>query len=260
MTVSGEQRSYFPWSDESAIERENAQFVNQSADLRAHTEVIAAALTFLQRMLEIQSHETDEDLVALRLGVRLLNSAAAALKLGASGFYQPAITMVRDVLELAFLMDLFRRDRKGFAEWIALSKRERKCRFSPVRVRTALDELDGFKEQKRASHYDRLSSYAAVVAEGTSTMHEAAALHTPLVLVPGPIPGAPSARNGGRRAPHAARPIMTAGPRSAGPASPRPSSLLLLFPHWHCGSRPFWPRPRSPQLRMFLYSRKRLPG
>jgi len=29
---------------------------------------------------------------------------------------------------------------------------------------------------------------SAVVGEGTSTMHEGAALHTPLVLVPGPIP------------------------------------------------------------------------
>jgi hypothetical protein len=61
--------------------------------------------------------------------------------------------------------------RERIKNWIALSTKERERKFSPYEVRKALDDLDGFKEQKRAKAYKLLSGYAAHVSrEGFSVI------------------------------------------------------------------------------------------
>src|ERR1700686_1631487 len=47
------------------------------------------------------------------------------------------------------------------AEWRACTEAERNRRFSAFRVRTALDDRDGFKERKREAHYKLLCSFGA---------------------------------------------------------------------------------------------------
>ena len=83
------------------------------------------------------------------------------MKLARSGFFQPAFTMVRDLLEVEFLTDLFRRDREHLKRWINLDSKTRKKEFQPVKVRIILDDLDGFKKQRRANEYELLSKYAS---------------------------------------------------------------------------------------------------
>jgi hypothetical protein len=117
----------FPWSDESLIEQQNDTFVHGDENLLAHMKVIVAGLTFLQIVLHRQPYQTPEEVAALRLGVRLLNSAAAALKLSRAGFYHPALTMVRDLMEVEFLIDLFSQDRALLTKWINLPEKEREA-------------------------------------------------------------------------------------------------------------------------------------
>ena len=69
--------------------------------------------------------------------------------------------MVRDLMETTFLLDLFQRDKTALKEWHSLPAKERKRRFSPFEVRKRLDEMDGYKEAKRATAYKMLSTYAA---------------------------------------------------------------------------------------------------
>ncbi len=97
----------------------------------------------------------------LRLGIRLFNTSAAATKLARCGYYQPAFTMVRDLMETELLLDLFSRKRVHLTDWRTLPDRERMKRFTPAKVRTILDDLDGFVERKRERAYSILSSYAA---------------------------------------------------------------------------------------------------
>jgi hypothetical protein len=162
-----EKLGLFPWSDESLIEQQNDVFVNGNKDLLEHMKVIVAGLGFLQVVLYKQPHETSEEVTALRLGVRLLNSGSAAFKLARAGFCHPALTMVRDLMEVEFLIDLFSQDRALLTKWLSLSAKERERQFSPVTVRVVLDERDGWTEKKREKAYKLLCAYAAhVTPEG----------------------------------------------------------------------------------------------
>jgi hypothetical protein len=116
----------------------------------------------MRAVLRHYKYEQGSDtLVVLRLLVRLFNSTNAALKLARAGYFQPAFTLVRDILELEFLADLFSRDRNYLTKWISLDDRERVKHFKQVTIRTILDDLDGFKEKRRAEAYTILSKYAA---------------------------------------------------------------------------------------------------
>jgi hypothetical protein len=161
----------FPWSDESLIEQEADALVNGEEELVEQMKVIGSGLAFLHTLLERHPCDAPEVLIALRLTVRLLNSASAALKLARAGYYQPAFTMVRDVMEVEFLIDLFSRDRAQLIKWMTLSPKEREAQFKPVAVRIKLDKRDGWTEQKRAKAYKALSNYAAhVTPEGFSVI------------------------------------------------------------------------------------------
>jgi hypothetical protein len=103
----------------------------------------------------------DLDLLTIQhLGLRLFNGGAAALKLLLAGYYQNAASHLRDVLETAFLLAYLRTDPQLIAKWREVELRKERREFEPVHVRTALDERDGFKEQKRAEHYRTLSTFA----------------------------------------------------------------------------------------------------
>src|SRR5207253_837503 len=118
----------------------------------------------LTALLKHHPDKDGQELQILRLGIRAFNAAAAAMKLGRAGYYQPASAMVRDIVEVQFLVDLFRRDQSRLEAWIKLEPREREKAFRPVKVRELLDDMDGFTKRKRADAYKLLSNYAAHVS------------------------------------------------------------------------------------------------
>jgi hypothetical protein len=147
--------------NETKIEAEQDASIATSDELRDHVAVINSALDLLSRLPAARTHENEDELIIFRLMVRCFNSAASCLRLLRCGYYQPAFTMVRDVVETTFLLDLFKRDRTEIAEWRSLPAKDRERRFKPFQVRKRLDQLDGFREQKRAVAYKLLSNYAA---------------------------------------------------------------------------------------------------
>src|SRR5262245_46605790 len=139
--------------------------VSSSKEAQDHLHVVHSAHELLFCVLQNQSYEDNEQaLITMRLAVRVFNTAGACLKLARSGYFQPAFTMVRDILEIEFLCDLFRRDRGAFQQWITMDEGSRKREFRPVRVRETLDKLDGFTKRRRAEAYEMLSKHAAHVA------------------------------------------------------------------------------------------------
>lgn len=153
----------FAWFDTTELDQVHDQHVAGHEELKDHVSLIHSALNALNVGLRLQAYPTGEALVVLRLCARSFNTTGAALKLARSGFFQPAFAMVRDLVEIEFLADLFARDREHLQRWISLDAKTRKKEFAPVRVRTILDDLDGFKKQRRKQEYDLLSKYAAHV-------------------------------------------------------------------------------------------------
>lgn len=157
----------FPILDETPIEFENDTFINSDAKLVAHVKLIEAGLLYLNAILKEQPHKSDEELITLRLGVRLFNSAAAAMKLLRAGYYQPALTLVRDIMETGALLDLFNHDRTQLTDWLSLEPKKRDKQFSPFKVRLKLEGVDGRAGREREDAYKRLCAYAAhVTPEG----------------------------------------------------------------------------------------------
>jgi hypothetical protein len=104
----------------------------------------------------------DEDAKVVRLlGMRLFNGCAVAFQLIASGYYQTAAMIMRDLLETVFLLGFFRLDPGKISDWRTADDATRKRQFAPVKIRIALDEKDGFTEKKRAAAYELLCELAS---------------------------------------------------------------------------------------------------
>ena len=67
--------------------------------------------------------------------------------------------MIRDIVEVSFLLDLFQRQPEQIAEWRTCSEAERKKKFKPVKIRETLDNLDGRQEKVRKAAYDFFSGH-----------------------------------------------------------------------------------------------------
>jgi len=152
----------FSWFDEARIEEEHDEIVYRVPELKEHVLIVRRALDLLHVTLRRQPYEGDDEaLVILRLAARLFNTTGAALKLARAGYFQTSFTMVRDILEMEFLADLFCRDRNYLQRWIKIDAKARKREFKQVTIRDKLDQLDGLKEKKRAKAYELLSTHAA---------------------------------------------------------------------------------------------------
>jgi hypothetical protein len=83
------------------------------------------------------------------------------LKLGLSGYYQPAFALLRDVMEVGFLIHYFFYWPEKVSEWKNASDEVLKKNFAPVHIRTALDDKEGSRERKRQRAYEILCQYGA---------------------------------------------------------------------------------------------------
>jgi hypothetical protein len=154
----------FPWFDESLIEAEHDRIVSNNQELQDHLKLFHQSFEVLNQCLRKHSYSNDaEALVVLRLMARVFNAAGACLKLVRAGYFQPAFAMVRDLLEIEFLADLFVRDRQYLRRWISADAKIRKKEFKQVSIRDTLDELDSHTKRKRAEAYALLSTHATHV-------------------------------------------------------------------------------------------------
>jgi len=91
----------------------------------------------------------------------LFNSAAGAIQSITARYYQNCVMLQRDLLEVSFLLDYFRTNAASIAEWRGCDETERNKKFGAFKVRTALDDRDGFTERKREAAYKRLCTLGA---------------------------------------------------------------------------------------------------
>lgn len=133
--------------------------IEASDRLALHLQVAENAMDLADTLRQFATD--DEDLKVIQvLGMRIFNSFGASVKLALSGYSQNSALIMRDILETVFLLDLFRGDRTAIGRWRYADKKEQMKYFSPVRVREALDERDGFEGKKRGEIYALFSELA----------------------------------------------------------------------------------------------------
>lgn len=151
----------FLWFDVSRIQSDHDAIVYQESELRDHLQLIHSGFDLLGILVKVHQSNDDETLSLLRLAIRVFNGSGAAMSLARDGFFQQSFSVIRDLIEIEFLADLFSRDRQNLTSWLSLDDRSRMREFKPVRVREKLDALDGYKARKRQKEYDLFSQHAA---------------------------------------------------------------------------------------------------
>ena len=127
--------------------------------LQLHLAVTEAAMELAEALRQLETSNEDLKVVQM-LGMRTFNAFAASLKLALAGYHQNCAFVLRDVLETAFLLDLFRGNGALVERWRFANKKTRMKEFSPLKVREALDARDGNMSKKRYEMYEMFSELA----------------------------------------------------------------------------------------------------
>jgi hypothetical protein len=143
------------------IEQQHDQIVSNKHELRQHLLLIHRSHELLHSLLRKHGWNGDDELILLRLAARMFNTAGAAMSLARGGFFQPAFAMVRDIIEVEFLTDLFSRDRTELVRWTTVDKKTRKREFQQAKIREKLDSMDGFTEKRRQKEYELFCTHAS---------------------------------------------------------------------------------------------------
>lgn len=146
--------------DEKRIVAAHDRMIASDADLTRHLELINTCLECLSLLPECHKEQDAQELHVLRLVVRCFNSGASALRLIRCGYFQPAVVMMRDLLEVRCLMELFVKEPSALQDWLSMPERDRMRHFKPVRVRERLSKFDSQKVEKLRTDYNFLSRIA----------------------------------------------------------------------------------------------------
>lgn len=147
--------------NEDLIKFEHEKFIENSVVLRIHLAFLNGVLDSIDRYVRADAHANESDLVYLRLLIICFNNVSAAITLAVRGYWQPSLSLARDVVETGELLELFALDQLALADWIQLTGKDRWKKFSPKKVRDRLSERDGHTLQRREENYSLLSEFAA---------------------------------------------------------------------------------------------------
>jgi hypothetical protein len=148
------------YSGEEALRTESLRRIGEMPDLATHLHMIEQAMDLLHGLLPEKGNPDDDQLTLGNLGIRCFNALASCAKLSLSGYYQAAAIHIRDVLEVAFLLDHFTSNPGLVTQWRTGSERDRKKLFAPLAIRQALDDRDHLTDQKRKAAYEQLCKLA----------------------------------------------------------------------------------------------------
>jgi hypothetical protein len=147
-------------TESERLRSESIAMIEASKSLSLHAHAIERAANLFYFFGHDGEIKNDDDRVVRVLGFRGFNDIMTSANLILGGYYQPAMMIARDLLELAFLLDDFTRDRSQIEKWRTLEPKDYDKTFKPIHVRERLDQRDGYTGKKRAELYKLISSVA----------------------------------------------------------------------------------------------------
>lgn len=145
---------------ERKLSRHALAYIEDQQDLLVHLDLCTGLMAQLSQLVDALN-EGDEDIQVIRsLTIRAGNHFTTAISLMLRGQVQAGVVMLRDVVETAFLVDLFGYEPHRIAEWRD-SHDVRKKDYRPFEVRKLLDAKMGMKNSRRNTIYETFSKFAA---------------------------------------------------------------------------------------------------
>lgn len=146
---------------EEEVREKALQAIAADNELTDHLQAVHDAMGHLTVLIRMESTPGSAEHTFQLLAIRLLNNAASVLKLGLSGYYQVGFQLVREMLELLNLVDLFSVEPNKLEEWRTADDKTLTNVFGPAKVRLALEKHERFTGQRRDGLYKTFSNYAA---------------------------------------------------------------------------------------------------
>lgn len=144
---------------EEQLRQRALSLVETNPDLADHLGITERAMDVMDMLR--QHYQADDDQRAINhLGIRAFNGFATAWKLMASGYYQAATLILRDILETTNLVSAFNVDRVLIEKWRKADRRTLMRDFGPAAVRKILDAAAGRGKSRREEIYIKFSTLA----------------------------------------------------------------------------------------------------
>ncbi len=145
-------------------EREDSLYLRSYAEMSADSRLcdyyrcldVSIKLLAVQLMEHVPSDEREDEKTVQYLGSRLLNSVLGAIRLTLQGYYQTSAMLMRDCVEVGFLLEYFSYWPEEIMPWWRLDDDARWKKYKPGKLRRKLDERDGRIRSWRDEMYDLL--------------------------------------------------------------------------------------------------------
>jgi hypothetical protein len=144
---------------EENLRRKAITLINEDERLRLHLEIVEQAMNLTDLLRQIKSDDEDFKVIKF-LCMRIFNAFGASLKLTLSGYHQNSTMIMSDIIETVFLLDYFQSRPSSIKEWRFADEKTKRDKFSPVKIRIALDKRDGLNKKRREEKYKLFSKLA----------------------------------------------------------------------------------------------------
>lgn len=144
---------------EEELHERSIALIASHRDLSDHLALVERAMDVLDVLRQHHQSNDDERTVS-HLAIRCFNHFAGSWKLTASGYYQAAALLLRDVVETTYLINAFYLDPTHIAIWRTADRKTKKALFSPATVRKRLDADMGAARSRCEQIYATFSSLA----------------------------------------------------------------------------------------------------
>lgn len=144
---------------EEELRQRAIDLVQRCPDLADHLDLTERAMDVMDMLRQHYQADDDERAIS-HLGIRAFNGFATTWKLMASGYYQTAALVLRDIVETTNLVNAFHVDRALVEKWRKADRRTLKRDFAPAAVRKVLDDAAGLGKSRREEIYIKFSTLA----------------------------------------------------------------------------------------------------
>lgn len=154
------QNLLFLHKAEEEVRERSISVVTADPDLVAHLDLTERAMDLIDVFVRQQVEFDDDGRAIQHLGIRVFNGLATAWKLMASGYYQKAGMIQRDLIETIYLVNYFHICPETLPTWRVADRKRLQREFGPGVVRKALDKHGERGKSKREEIYYKFCNLA----------------------------------------------------------------------------------------------------
>lgn len=146
---------------EEELRNQAHSFIQSNDDLASHLSIAESSMDVIDVYVRGQLEASNEGRVLQHLAIRVFNDLASAWKLSASGYFQTAAMVQRDIIETLNLVHHFSNHHDQIDVWFYASDGDRQKLFKPHKIREALESHEGLPNPARADLYKKYCVLAA---------------------------------------------------------------------------------------------------